>query len=244
MNKKSPKVAQPVSLEKIAEGRSNALALAEAYTCASDDDLMAGRDLMNGCKNARDTIKAFFKPLKQKQDEVKRNLLDTEREHLESAEKPLGIIEGKMKTYVQEREEKEREARRKAEEIRQKAEREQQRRDEEASRKAAELAKKGKAAQAREVLAQNDRTVVSIPTAPPPPEPIREVKGLSTGKKWTAQVTNLKALCKAIGEGRASMGYVKVNQSALDGMARSMKNEDLDIPGVVGVSETSIGSRR
>lgn len=52
---------------------------------------------------------------------------------------------------------------------------------------------------------------------------------------WSAQVTNIKALCKAVADGRVSKECVQANMPALNKMATALKRT-MNIPGVQAVS--------
>ena len=52
---------------------------------------------------------------------------------------------------------------------------------------------------------------------------------------WSAEVYDLHALLLAIVEGKASIGLIDPNMTALNGMARSL-NENMNLPGVKAVS--------
>jgi len=72
-----------------------------------------------------------------------------------------------------------------------------------------------------------------------PPAPVMltpKIEGTRT--TWTAEVYDLRALCKAIGEGKAPIEAVKANTTILDGLARASKAA-LAIPGVKAISTTS-----
>jgi len=76
---------------------------------------------------------------------------------------------------------------------------------------------------------------------PPPVTPKVELNGATVKVYWKAEVTDLKALCKAIAEGRAAVNLVEPNMTALNGMARSLKKE-MNVPGVKAVSTTSMAA--
>ena len=69
-------------------------------------------------------------------------------------------------------------------------------------------------------------------TPPPVAMPSYEkVKGLAITRTWSAKVTNLRLLAKAVADGTVPESYILPNTVALNGRARSDKSE-MRIPGV------------
>ena len=81
---------------------------------------------------------------------------------------------------------------------------------------------------------------VFVPVAPVAPKPAAE--GLSFRDNWTAEVTDLALLVKAIARGEAAITLVVANQPALNGMARSLRGA-LALPGVRAVNERIAAQR-
>jgi hypothetical protein len=75
---------------------------------------------------------------------------------------------------------------------------------------------------------------VFVPVAPIAPKPL--AAGVSFRDNWTAEVTDLAALVKAVAEHRAELTLLMPNMVALNGMARSLKDA-LKIPGVRAKNE-------
>lgn len=69
-----------------------------------------------------------------------------------------------------------------------------------------------------------------------------KVKGLSSKKTYTAEVTDLMELVKAVAEGRAPIKALQADQKFLNQMATAMK-DDYSIPGTKLVIGTSLASR-
>jgi len=65
--------------------------------------------------------------------------------------------------------------------------------------------------------------------------------GATVKEYWHAEVTDLRALCKAIGEGKYPTAYVKANMGPLNDQARDLKKE-FNIPGVKAVSMSSMAA--
>lgn len=68
-----------------------------------------------------------------------------------------------------------------------------------------------------------------------------ELEGATVKTYWQAEVTDLRALCRAIAEGKASLNCIEPNMTVLNQMARALRKE-LAIPGVKAVSTSSMAS--
>lgn len=74
------------------------------------------------------------------------------------------------------------------------------------------------------------------------PKRVEAVSGISTRGNWKAEVTDVKALCKALGAGKASVELVKPNMTALNQLARAQKST-MNVPGARAVCDTVVSSR-
>lgn len=81
---------------------------------------------------------------------------------------------------------------------------------------------------------------VFVPVVPPTPTP--KAPGVSFRDNWTAVVDDLSALVKAVAEDKAAITLLQANQTALNGLARSLK-QALTIPGVRAVNERIAAQR-
>ena len=93
-----------------------------------------------------------------------------------------------------------------------------------------------------ETVAEIVEAPLSMP-APVVPMTFDRTKGVTTSKRWSAQLMNLKQLCRAVADGTVSTELVQPNMTALNAMARAMKST-MNIPGVRAVTETSVAVRR
>jgi colicin import membrane protein len=131
------------------------------------------------------------------------------------------------------------------------AEAEERRRREEEARLAAEARAQEEEARLREAEQlekagehEAAEEVISAPSvAPPPvvPRAVPKTAGVSTRENWSAQVTSLEALVKAVAEGKASIGLVQANETALNGMARSLKGS-MQVPGVKAICKRGVAA--
>ena len=77
--------------------------------------------------------------------------------------------------------------------------------------------------------------VIFRPTTP-------KVAGGSIRENWKARCTDLKALIKAVAEGRAPSTLLLLNQSALDQLAKAAK-QDFQVPGCQAYTESVVSAR-
>ena len=87
--------------------------------------------------------------------------------------------------------------------------------------------------------------ILSTPlgTAPPPVAPtFQRVSGVSSSQRWHAQVIDLKALIRAVADGKASTEFLEPSMVALNALARAMKST-LNVPGVRAVAEPTVSAR-
>ncbi len=163
-------------------------------------------------------------------------------------EEPLIIAEkylnGQVIVYTIEQEKKraEEKERLRQEAIKQEMDRRKKEEDERI-RQAAELEAVGAVDEAEalmvEAIEEKEKPIEIY--APPPETPKVKLEGASIKEYWSAQVTDLKSLCKAVGEGECPIAYIEANMSALNDQARSLKKE-MNIPGVKAISMSSMAS--
>lgn len=147
---------------------------------------------------------------------------------LENAEKKLkdAIRDWDLKqTSIQQ--ERQREAQRKAE-------------ADEAARRLEEsvFAEESGAVEEAEAIMSAPSTAVAAPVEPT----YQRAAGLSNRENWKARVTDIKALCKAIGAGKVPVTYVEANMSVLNARAKADK-QTLEIPGVQAYNDPIIAGR-
>ena len=88
-------------------------------------------------------------------------------------------------------------------------------------------------------------TVAPRPVYVPPPPPAQKptAQGVSFRDSWSAKVTNLMALVQAIAKGEQPITLIDANQTALNGLARTLK-QSMNVPGVEAVNERLAAQRR
>ncbi len=206
---------------------------ARALTVDSDERFHEAGGLLVGIKGLRKEIEDHHRPVMaaafaaHKAATAAKKKLD---DPLDEAER---TIKRSMSAYhdAQERKRREEQARLEAEARRQEEER--------------RLAE----AQALEAEGRHDEAEAALdepniaPVAPAPP-PVPKVGGISMRETWSAEVIDLAALVRAVAEGKAPVGLVQANQSALDQLARALK-ATMAVPGVTVRRQTGVsaGSR-
>ena len=163
---------------------------------------------------------AFFKEVKLQIDAIKKPVLAAEKEHMNPLEEQklrLGreITNWDIKVR-REREEEERKAREEAE---------KQAREEQLQR-AVELEAAGELQQAEAILDEPvyvPPVIIQAPTAP-------KVVGKVSRKTYRATVKDLKALVRAVADGKAPLGAIMANESYINKQAANDK-ENFSMPG-------------
>jgi hypothetical protein len=85
----------------------------------------------------------------------------------------------------------------------------------------------------------NDTKAAAIAAKPYIPQ----TEGLSFTERWHAEVVDIAVLLSAVLDGRVSQEAIEPNLVYLNTQARATKKEDIGIPGVKGVKETSSSIR-
>ena len=72
---------------------------------------------------------------------------------------------------------------------------------------------------------------------------LERAAGVSTSLKWSAQVTNLSDLVKAIADGRQPITLIQPDMTVLNKLARALQGQ-MSVPGVKAVSESVVRAGR
>lgn len=200
------KEMQQAAAVDIDKAKATALAIVDR---AGYDD--AAKMLLT-CKERMKSIKDRMAEPKQKAHQAWRSVCDLEGQMLEPYERiEREIVKPAMLKWEEVEEHRRR--------LRQEEANRIAREMEEARRleQAAELERSGKTEEAEAVI-----------DAPPPQEEIvipktTEHKGISYRTNYSAEVVSIQALCLAVAEGRCPTQYITANTSALNAIARSLK---------------------
>jgi hypothetical protein len=174
-------------------------------------------------------VKDTFGPIITKAFQAHKEAKAQETKHLEPLLKAEELIKGKMMGYLREQEA-----------IRQEQERKLQA---EAEKKRQEALAKAEVARAngQETKAEKYEEKASQIIAPQLATTVD--RGNATVKKqWSAEVTDLMALVKAIAAGQAPITLIVANMPILNAQARALKDQ-MNYPGVKAVSEDIVAIR-
>ena len=204
---------------------------AKKLAITDDVSLSIGNQLLLSIKDIRKQISDTFDPLAKKAHEAHKAILEEKKK----AEAPLveaeGIIKPSIARYMAEAERKRREE---EERIRKEMEK---RAEEEALAAAIEAEDAGDLAEAEAILS----APVFVPhvSAPPPPK----LEGISIRNIIKFEVTDLRALVKAVAAGQVPIEAIKPNDVVIGAQARSLRLS-LHWPGVRVWAEDSVAAGR
>lgn len=264
---------QEVEVEQEAEVKrmeSTALSWPEraaSIVVADQESYDAACELVTEISSLEKQIQDHHKPIKESAYRAHRAACEAEKKLLDPLAEAKGIIKKSLGTWMQEQESLRLEAERKAALEAQRIQAEMEAKQREAQRIAEEKARKIdeeqklRLAEEAEAAGASEETIAEILDAPapapvyvPPVAPIpvvvpavvptfRKAKGVSTSQRWSAQVMDIKALCRAVADGTASTECVQPNMTALNSMARAMKST-MNIPGVRAVADTTVSVKK
>lgn len=180
-------------------------------------------------------IAEHHKPIKDAAFKVHKAAVAAEKRLLDPLGTAKGILKCSLSIWEVEQERIRLELQRKAEE--------EQRRLAEEAALAAALAAEANGATAAEAEAIMEEVAAQPVYVPPAAPTFQRATGVSTRQTWHAEVTNLRELARAVGDGRISENYIQPNITALNSAARAEKGT-LRIPGVRAVMDTGIAVRR
>lgn len=218
----------------------------------ASDDLKQVKSLQKEVEEKRTSITG---PLNQAVKAVN-DLFRAPKDYLDRAE---ATLKRSMVTWTTEQERIAAEARRVAEAAA-RAERERlaalEREQQEAARKAQEeaqaAAEAGDTEAAAQAMAQAQAAqeqaamtavTASVVSAAPLVEAPAKVSGISGRMTFSADVTNLLELVKAVAEGKAPIEAIQADMKFLNAQARAFKNPGQLYPGVITMVERSISAR-
>ncbi len=215
-----PAAEAPLAVLSVPNPGDTATTTAAAVLLRAEQLVITNDEEYQAAVSGLQYLKGKFRDIDGKRAELKKPILEAARSVEDFFRNPLAsltraetILKRKILAYQQEQERKRRE--------------EQARLDEQARKEQAKLAAQAQRAadagkiEKAEVLQQRATTVV----APTVMRAAPKVQGLSTRKTYSIEVTDIKALCKAVAEGRAPASFVEANLQVLNAQARSLKSE-------------------
>lgn len=176
----------------------------------------------------RREIEQYHAPLKAKAWEAHKAIVAAEKKMLEPVVEAEAILNRGITAWTVEQKRLDAERQRQAEEA-------ERRRVEEAQEAAAMDAEK-QGASPEEVAAVLSEPIVVPKVAVRPV--YKQVAGIRNATFWSAEVFDIRLLCRAVADGKASPELVIPNQPVLNKLAIALK-QTLNIPGVKAVSRQS-----
>jgi hypothetical protein len=208
-------------------GQARALAVTDqpSYELAAER-LLAVADL-------RREIVAHHEPIKRAAHTAWQQVLAAEKRLLDPVTDAERIYKARIASYEADQRRIEAEARAKAEaEARRLAEEQREREIEQAEAEGADLA---------EVTAM---IAAPLPAIRPQEQPaFQSARGITTAANWKGEVTSLEALVKAIAAGKANIGLVMANETAINQLARATRGT-LEVPGIRFFSQATVRAGR
>lgn len=217
----------------------NALALSvpdqakQIMVIKSSDDYMRAGEVLLRIKEIRKKIEATFRPIKQKMDAAKREVLDQEK----AADKPLAEAEAWLKPLIAAyHNEQERIRREEENRLREIARKEEEERQLQAAIAAEEEAKRAGAT--TEEAAAESEAIIEQPVYVPPvvvPKTVPKVAGVNMVKQWQFRIVDLDKVPRQ---------YLMADEQKIRAIVRALKDK-ADIPGieVYAVDTVSAGRR-
>lgn len=204
---------------------------AQSVQIATVDDYSNAGAMLQDVKNRVKQIDELRKSMTRPLDDAKAKIMAFFKPASDKLNDAATIISNTMLVWEDEQER-----------IRQEAE-------QKAHKEARERTEEEQLALAAELEASGDKeTAEAIISAPVEVAPVkiqstvpRTAQAFSR-ETWSGEVTDLMALVKAIAEGKAPLNLVMANQTAINGLARSLKRS-MNYPGIRAISSKTMASR-
>jgi hypothetical protein len=206
---------------------------AKALIVTTDEEYAAGATLLQEIKSLRNQVNAAFDPIIKAAHATHKKAISSKKEveaPLETAER---AIKGTMGEWAAEKERLRLQAEREAAEAARKAQDALDRAEALKTKVARERA--AEAARAAQIEKEETSKVAAAASK-------TKAKGVSTSKRYSAQVHDLGALIKFVSANPSFRNLLEPNMTALNGLARAQKDH-FSIPGVRAVGEVSVSVR-
>jgi len=198
---------------------------ADQLQIATVADRKSAESMVSGLKALEDDIKEHYRPLKKAADDAHKLLVKSEKDSLEPVNEARKLIKAKCIAWDDEQERLRQEEERRLQEIAQKQA------EEEALAMAAQAEAEGDTDYAEAIIGEPVVVApVAVPRVSPPPSRLTAARS-----SWDANVYDLMALVRHVAENPHLVNYLSANTTALNGLAKSLKRTDLNLPGVRGV---------
>lgn len=186
-------------------------------------------DFLLGVGALRKTIVEHHAPVKKRTHEAHKEACAMEQRQLTPVTMAETIIKRSILIYEQEQK-------------RLQEERDQKAREEAELARAEMIEAAAVAAEAEGATAEEVEAIITQPVIAPPvsaPKTFQRASNILLAQTWKAEVFDMKALAKAVAEGKAPVSAIEPNMTALNQMARAMKS-GFNLPGVRAVPFDSL----
>ena len=204
----------------------------QKLTISTNAEYLDACELAKTIKLLRAEIDATFDPVIQKAYAAHKEAVATKRKFDGPLNDAEAIVKARIGHWLEERERKDQEEELRLQKLAQDAEEQRQ------LEAAAMLDDLGETAEANKLL---EETVLAPPVILAPSTP--KVAGVSMTARYSAEVTNLLELVKAVAAGKAPLQCLKADTVFLNAQARAMR-QALSYPGVRLRVENSVGVRK
>jgi hypothetical protein len=222
-----------LALPDTKEVDSRALSLLEQAQGAeinTREDLDYWSGFLKDLKAIQADIDSTFDPVVKSAHAAWKTAVDAKKKHSVPVEEAERVVKGRIGGYLQAEDARIRKERVEAEAVAKKQ-------AEDARIAQAEaLMKAGRKQEAERALS------APVMAAVPPPVAAPKVDGISTRQSWRAEVVDVIALVRYVAANPEWVGLLKVDQTALNQLARAQK-ENLKLPGVVARTESGVAVR-
>lgn len=218
-------------IKKIEAKGLEAVEAAKSLVVTTPEGYLFATGFVKGLKQLAKDIENDFADSKDKAHKAWKSVVAQEAGHLKPVEEAVRIANSKITPYL-EAEEKKRQ--------------DEERRLNEEARKREEDERIATAAQAeKEGHKEEAEAILNVPAPVPTvvvPKAVPKAQGTSMSYRYSAKVTNLMALVKAVAAGKAPITALQADTVALNRMASSLK-EGMDYPGVEVVKQAQMAYR-
>lgn len=224
-------VETPADEKQLAQFANDWPTKAESIVINSPETFNVAKDALTAIVVLRKQVTDHHAPMKDAAHKAHKVICDAEKEMLAPLTKAEALLKGKTGAFLvaQERIRKERE-RAAAEEARRLAEEEKL--------QEAIAAKADGASEAEVDAILESEVIATLPKI----APTIDKGNLSTSKRYSAKIVNIREFCRAIADGTIPESFALPNMASVNGRARTDK-EAFKVPGCELVVETSVAVR-
>lgn len=228
------KVSEEIAV--IENEANEVLVKARGFRVNNQDDYDKASAFIKGVKGLQKKVEDTFKPIVKKAHAVWKEAKEQEKKHFEPLKEAERIVKAAALVWWEAEEAKRQEDERKA---REKAAEAERKRIAELEAQAANHEEKGRFDKAEERRQAAQEVYV-------PPEPVvsgpEKAQGQAIRVTWKAEVTDLKALVRAVAEGRAPSSFIQADLVAINKQARATQ-DTMKIDGIRFYSKKEMAVR-